>query len=78
MINAVNYAANSPIAGKLMVVTAIMGILSSWNGFIIGATRVLYSIGRAKMLSDFFGKLHNIESSTHEGKYPDQRKCVIL
>lgn len=58
VVNAVNYAANNPIAGKLIVVTAIMGILSSWNGFIIGATRVLYSMGRAKMLPDFFGKLH--------------------
>ena len=58
VVNAVNYAANRPIAGKLIVVTAIMGILSSWNGFIIGATRVLYSMGRAKMLPDFFGKLH--------------------
>ena len=58
VVNAVSYAANNPIAGKLIVVTAIMGILSSWNGFIIGATRVLYSMGRAKMLPDFFGKLH--------------------
>ncbi|MGI6057356.1 MAG: APC family permease [Bilifractor sp.] len=58
VVNAVNYATKSSIAGKLIVVTAIMGILSSWNVFIIGATRVLYSMGRAKMLPGFFGKIH--------------------
>ena len=35
-----------------------MGILTSWNGFIMGATRVLYSMGRARMISKAFGKLH--------------------
>ena len=58
VVNAVNYATRTPIVGKLIVVTAIMGILSSWNGFIIGATRVLYSMGRARMIPAPFGKLH--------------------
>ena len=56
--NAINFATKSTIAGKLIVVTAIMGILTSWNGFIIGASRVLYSMGRAKMLPKIFGTLH--------------------
>lgn len=58
VVNAINYATGNPIAGKLIIITAIMGILSSWNGFIIGATRVLYSMGRAKMLPTIFGSLH--------------------
>lgn len=58
VVNAINYATGSTIAGKLIIVTAIMGILSSWNGFIIGATRVLFSMGRAKMLPEKFGTLH--------------------
>lgn len=57
VVNAINYSTNSPVFGKLIVLTAIMGILTSWNGFIIGATRVLYSMGRAKMLPASFGKL---------------------
>lgn len=56
--NAINFATESTIAGKLIVLTAIMGILTSWNGFIIGASRVLYSMGRAKMLPSIFGTLH--------------------
>lgn len=58
VVNAINFATGNPIAGKLIIVTAIMGILSSWNGFIIGATRVLYSMGRAKMLPPVFESLH--------------------
>lgn len=56
--DAISYATKNPLAGKLIIVTAIMGILTSWNGFIVGATRVLYSMGRAKMLPSVFGSLH--------------------
>lgn len=52
------YAMGSPIMGKLMIITAICGILTSWNGFIVGATRVLFSMGRAKMLPAAFGRVH--------------------
>ena len=58
VVNAIGFATGSPLAGKLVVVTAIMGILTSWNGFIIGATRVLYSMGRCGMLPKIFGTLH--------------------
>ena len=53
-----SYAMGGPIFGKFMIVAAICGILSSWNGFIIGATRVLFSMGRAKMIPGVFAKLH--------------------
>lgn len=56
--NAITYATHSAIVGKLIILTAIMGILTSWNGFIIGATRVLFSMGRARMLPQKFGTLH--------------------
>lgn len=56
--NVLVYELGSPIAGKLIILTAVMGILTSWNGFITGATRVLYSMGRARMLPSIFGKIH--------------------
>ena len=56
--NAIGFATSGTIASKLIIVTAIMGILTSWNGFIIGATRVLYSMGRSSMLPKKFGTLH--------------------
>ncbi|MDR1136323.1 MAG: APC family permease [Clostridiales Family XIII bacterium] len=59
------FAMNNPIFGKFMIITAMCGILTSWNGFIVGATRVLFSMGRAKMLPIIFGKVHpKFESPT--------------
>jgi amino acid transporter len=59
------FAMGSPIFGKLMIIAAMCGILTSWNGFIVGATRVLFSMGRAKMLPAVFGKVHpRFESPT--------------
>lgn len=52
------YCMGSPIFGKLMIITALCGILTSWNGFIIGATRVLFGMGRCKMLPDTFAHMH--------------------
>lgn len=52
------YALNSPLAGKIILITGICGILTSWNGFIIGATRVIFAMSRAKMLPPIFSKVH--------------------
>ena len=42
------HALNSPAAGKFMIVAALCGILTSWNGFILGAAQVIFAMGRAK------------------------------
>lgn len=54
---------NSPFVGKLMIVAALCGILTSWNGFFIGATRVLFGMGRGKMLPTVFGKVHPVHKT---------------
>ncbi len=45
-------------AGKLLVVGGLGGILSSWNAFIIGGSRVLYALGHSGMLPRAFARLH--------------------
>ncbi len=52
------YAFNSPTFGKIMIAGGLCGILTSWNGFIVGGSRVLFAMGRAKMLPPIFGKIH--------------------
>jgi amino acid transporter len=64
------FAMGSPVFGKLMIVAAMCGILTSWNGFIVGATRVLFSMGRARMLPLVFGKVHP--------KYETPTAAIIL
>ena len=50
----------SHIWGKICVVGAICGILTSWNGFLYGGARVLFSLANAKMLPGFLGKIHPV------------------
>ncbi len=52
------YAFESPIMAQVMIAGGICGIITSWNGFIVGASRILFAMGRAKMLPSFFGWVH--------------------
>lgn len=52
------YAFGSPVWGQIMIIGALCGIVTSWNGFFIGASRVIFSMGRAKMLPAIFGNVN--------------------
>lgn len=56
--NAWAYAMGNPVFGKIMIIAAMCGILTSWNGFIVGASRVIFSMARAHMLPRVFAKVH--------------------
>ena len=51
------FAYQSGLFGKIIIVGGICGIITSWNGFILGASRILFAMGRAKMLPGIFGKV---------------------
>ncbi|MDR2295710.1 MAG: APC family permease [Clostridiales Family XIII bacterium] len=55
--DALEYVAGR-VFSRILITAALIGILTSWNGFIVGASRVLFSMARAKMLPPVFGKLH--------------------
>jgi amino acid transporter len=44
--------------GKLVVLAGIAGILTSWNAFLIGGSRAIYSLAHGGMLPRFLGRLH--------------------
>jgi len=56
--DAMAYCYGSDVFGTVMILGGICGILTSWNGFIVGSTRIIFAMGRAKMLPPFFGRLH--------------------
>ncbi|MEG0774882.1 APC family permease [Clostridium sp.] len=56
--DAAAYVFKNPLMGKFLILGALCGILTSWNGFIIGGARVLFAMGRAKMLPPVFGKVN--------------------
>lgn len=43
---------------KVMVVGGLCGIVSTWNGFYIGGSRVLFAMARAGQLPSFLGYIH--------------------
>lgn len=68
--DAMAYAFGSPIWGKVCIVGAICGILTSWNGFLYGGARVIYSLAHAKMLPAVLGEIHP--------KYNTPANAVVL
>lgn len=49
---------DSQVAGNILLLGGVAGILTSWNGFMIGASRLLYAMGESGMLPRWFGRLH--------------------
>ncbi len=48
----------SDVMGTVLVLGGIAGILTSWNGFLIGASRLIYAMAQSGMLPWWFGELH--------------------
>jgi amino acid transporter len=44
-------ATESPFLVKLILITAIVGLLTSWNGFFLACSRVLFAMGRGKIMA---------------------------
>lgn len=49
---------HSTIAGKIMLIAGIGGLLTSWNAFIVGGSRVIFALARSGMLPSVFAQLH--------------------
>lgn len=45
-------------AGILLVMGGVLGILSSWNAFLVGGSRLLFAMAKSHMLPGFLAKLH--------------------
>ncbi|MGI6256492.1 MAG: APC family permease [Anaerovoracaceae bacterium] len=42
--------------GTALIIVGILGIFTSWNGFFMGASRLIFAMGRARMLPQVFGR----------------------
>ncbi len=49
---------NTPWAGTLLVLGGIGGIMTSWNAFVVGASRVLYALAKSGQVPSIFARLH--------------------
>ena len=48
----------SDIFATILIIGGVAGILTSWNAFIVGGSRVLLSMAEKKMIPAWFGKMH--------------------
>lgn len=48
----------SEFMGRVVIFGALCGIITSWNGFIMGGVRILFAMSRAKMIPEVFSRLH--------------------
>lgn len=55
---AVDLLLSTPLWGKLMALGGLCGILTSWNAFLMAASRIIFSMGRARMLPPKLSKVH--------------------
>jgi len=51
-------AFSSPWLANLVLVAALLGIVTTWNAVFMAATRVLFALGRARILPPTFGSIH--------------------
>lgn len=49
---------NSKLMSNVLVIGGIAGILTSWNGFLIGAGRLVFAMAKSGMLPRWFGRVH--------------------
>ena len=66
---AIEIAFRSPLMGKVLIIGGICGIITSWNSFLMGGSRALYSMGESLMIPKMFGKL---------GKHKTPEAAIIL
>lgn len=46
------------VMAKVIIVGGMCGIITSWNSFMIGGSRAIYSMAESYMIPPFFAKLH--------------------
>ena len=51
-------AFSSATMAKVLIIGGICGIVTSWNSFLMGGSRALFSMAEAHMIPSIFGKLH--------------------
>ena len=54
---AMQLATNTDIMAYVVVFGGVCGIVTTWNSFLLGGSRALYSMGESLMLPERFGKL---------------------
>ncbi len=56
-------AFGTSVMAKVIIVGGMCGIVTSWNSFMLGGSRALYSMAESYMIPKFFAKLHPVHKT---------------
>lgn len=56
--SAMEVAFSSKIMSKVLILGGLCGIVTSWNSFLIGGSRILFTMAKSHMIPQTFSKLH--------------------
>lgn len=48
----------SPILGNVVLISALLGVLTTWNAIFVAAARILFALGRAQIIHPAFGSVY--------------------
>lgn len=57
--DAISVAFSNQAMTKVLIIGGLCGIVTTWNSFLIGGSRVLFSMSKARMLPSIFSRLHS-------------------
>ena len=57
--SAMEIAFNSSRMAKVLIIGGLCGIVTSWNSFLMGGSRILFSMAKTHMIPQTFSKLHS-------------------
>ena len=57
--DAIAVAFSNAAMTKVLIIGGLCGIVTTWNSFLIGGSRVLFSMSKARMLPSIFSRLHS-------------------
>lgn len=53
-------AYNLPVLTKMVLIAALLGNFTAWNGVIVSGSRILFALGRAQIIWSGFGNVHPV------------------
>ena len=62
---AFEHAFTAPWMRDLVLVAALLGLFTSWNGFFLAGSRVIFALGRGRLIPASFGATHPRHGTPH-------------
>lgn len=60
-------ALGSVVLGKVVLLTALLSLLSTWNAMMVCGSRMLFAMGRSRFIASWLGEVHPVFGSPGNG-----------